>query len=95
MCSSAGLGLGPGCFVPKRRDLQRISRNASLKIEPMSSPTCGICRRGRGQVVLEEHIVLVRNTANATEHVASHEVVSVGAESINDLHISVSRDTHA
>ena len=36
-------------------------------------------------MVLEQHVVLVSSTANAPEDVALHEVVDVGAETIDDL----------
>ena len=36
-------------------------------------------------MMLEKHVVLVSNTADTTEHVAAHKVVSVGAEAVDDL----------
>lgn len=36
-------------------------------------------------MVLEEHIVLMRHAANTAEHIASHEVIGVGAKTIDNL----------
>jgi hypothetical protein len=36
-------------------------------------------------VVLEQHVVLVRNAADAPEDIALHKLVDVRPESINDL----------
>jgi hypothetical protein len=39
--------------------------------------------------MLEEQVILVSDTADATEDVATHEVISVGAKAVNDLvHVS-------
>jgi hypothetical protein len=52
--------------------------------------TRGVGRRWRRQVVLEQHVVLVRNAADAPEDIALHEVFDVRPESINDLARDVS-----
>lgn len=36
-------------------------------------------------MMLKQHIVLVGRATNASENIASHEVVGIGPESVNDL----------
>jgi hypothetical protein len=36
-------------------------------------------------MVLEEQVVLVSRAADATKHIAAHEFVDIGAETVNDL----------
>lgn len=38
--------------------------------------------------MLEQHIVLVSCSANTSENIASHKVVNIRTESVNDLFLS-------
>lgn len=47
--------------------------------------TSGISRGRRREVVLEEKVILVRRTANASKYIAPHKMVGVGAKAVDNL----------
>ncbi len=63
--------------------LMKSGTRATLKGSHILTACHG--RRGRGQMMLEEDVILVRRAAEASEDVTFHEVVHIGAESINNL----------
>ena len=66
-------------------ELRRVRRSGLFVATGCLRRVCGKSADWWRQMVLEQHVVLVRNTSDTAEDGAAHEVVSVRAEAINNV----------